>query len=132
MIGLIPGVIRLVVGFIFFKPPCGTEDLRPSSVIQFINGIHYLHYGAILFVITGIVTVIISLYTEPIPDERLHCLTFWTRKSTEFRKEHDEDHDTSNIVSLRHMEKKSSVDFILNVLAVLSMSLACFVIGFFA
>ena len=101
-------------------------------MIQFINGIHYLHYGAILFVITGIVSVIISLYTEPIPDERLHCLTFWTRKSTEFRKEHDEDHDTSNVVSFIHMEKKSSVDFLLNVLAVLSMSLACFVIGFFA
>ena len=130
--GLLPGVARMVLGFVYFRPPCGTEDTRPTFVIQFIDGIHYLHYGAIMFVTTGMITVIISLFTKPIPKEQLHRLTFWTKKSTEDRKELDKDHGDESIVCLRSNDQKPAVEMILNIVAVLSMCLACFVIGYFA
>jgi len=130
--GLLPGVARMVLGFVYFRPPCGTEDTRPTFVIQFIDGIHYLHYGAIMFVTTGMITVIISLFTKPIPKEQLHHLTFWTKKSTEDRKELDKDHGDESIVCLRSNDQKPAVEMILNIVAVLSMCLACFVIGYFA
>ena len=60
-------------------PDPGDVDLRPNFVKVFVDDIHYLHYGAILFIVTGIVTIIISLMTEPIPDEKIVRLTFWTR-----------------------------------------------------
>ena len=48
---------------------------------------------AILFLVTGVVTVVISLMTEPIPAEKLYRLTFWTRKSPEVRNGFDDDTD---------------------------------------
>ena len=56
-------MIRFGLEFGYFKPPCGSgiPDVRPQFVRHFVDDIHYLHYGAILFLITGVVTVIISL-----------------------------------------------------------------------
>merc|ERR1712227_566136 len=83
MFGFLLGMIKFGLEFGYFKPPCGSPipDERPDFVEHFVDDIHYLHYGAILFIITGVVTIMISLMTEPIPAEKLYRLTFWTRKS---------------------------------------------------
>ncbi len=37
-----------------------------------MDDIHYLHFGIILWGITGVVTVVVSLWTKPIPEEYLY------------------------------------------------------------
>ncbi|KAB7498074.1 hypothetical protein Anas_05455, partial [Armadillidium nasatum] len=44
-------------------------DTRPAFIIFVIDKIHYLHYGLILFIISGSVAIIISLLTQPIPED---------------------------------------------------------------
>merc|ERR1712227_1070303 len=186
--GFILGIIRFALEFGYSKPPCGSliQDTRPAFVKAFVDDIHYLHYGAILFVITGAVTIIISMMTEPIPEEKLYRLTFWNRKSTEVRDGFDDlddsldddtilqpekvDHITKESQEITGFKKimylicgipqnsnqnatnvgpkksreeeaaeaaaflkeKTSLKIIVNVSAVLSMSLACFVVAFYA
>ena len=179
MFGFLLGMIRFGLEFGYFKPPCGSPipDERPDFVRHFVDDIHYLHYGAILFLVTGAVTVMISLMTEPIPEEKLYRLTFWTRKSAEVRNGFDDDTDQQediqekrslnadqvkgfkriiyNICGISQsssnapkppkksreeeareaaefLTEKSSLKIILNIAAVLSMSLACFVVAFYA
>ena len=83
MVGFAFGILRFALEFGYFIPPCGSDlpDLRPAFVKHFVDDIHYLHYGALLFLATGVVTVGVSLLTPPIPAQRLHRLTFWTRHS---------------------------------------------------
>jgi hypothetical protein len=83
MVGFALGMVRFGLEFGYFIPPCGSSlpDLRPELVKRFVDDIHYLHYGALLFLLTGLVTATISLLTAPIPRHRLHRLTFWTRHS---------------------------------------------------
>ena len=178
MFGFLLGMIRFGLEFGYFKPPCGSPipDERPEFVRHFVDDIHYLHYGAILFLITGVVTIIISLMTEPIPAEKLYRLTFWTRKSAEVRygfddtdpQEELQEKKAINVDQVKGFKKiiynicgisqsssnapkppkksreeeaheaaeflneKSSLKIILNTAAVLSMSLACFVVAFYA
>jgi len=84
MIGLVIGMIRFAIEFSYKVPPCGSDlpDLRPDWVKTVVFDVHFLHFGAILFVIVSTCVVVISLLTEPIPEECLHRLTFWTRHST--------------------------------------------------
>ena len=72
--GFILGIIRFGLEFGYFKPSCGSTipDTRPEFVKVFVDDIHYLHYGAILFLVTGLATIIISLLTEPIPEEKIY------------------------------------------------------------
>ena len=191
MIGFALGILRFVLEFGYFIPPCGSTipDERPSFVKHFVDDIHYLHYGALLFIATGMLTIIISLMTRPINKNKLYRLTFWTRNSKHVRygfddeqetdlqtpkeKEVEEDKvdddiekkDVNCLVKMVYMicgisdDKKVNVEaveevkktreeeaaeaaeflqeepwtkFSINVLAVLSMTLAVFVCGFYA
>ena len=176
MVGFALGLLRFVLEFGYFIPPCGSDlpDDRPAFVKHFVDDIHYLHYGALLFIITAITAIIISLMTEPIPEERLYRLTYWTRKSTEVRDGFDDDdteveetsEETSEVTGVKKifylicgiptkpktntvkppemtkaekaaeaaafLNEKKSARLLVNISAVLSMSLACFVVGFYA
>ena len=44
-----------------------------------VDRFHYLHFGFFSFLFSGIVGALVSLATEPISEEKLHRLTFWTR-----------------------------------------------------
>ena len=102
MVGFALGMLRFGLEFGFFLPPCGSDlpDLRPSLVKSFVDDIHYLHYGALLFLITGVVTIAVSLLTPPIPEERLHRLTFWTRHSRSISIKHC-DHSAEMLPKIR-------------------------------
>ena len=56
-----------------------TNLIRPEFVKATVDRFHYLHFGFFSFLFSGIVGALVSLATEPISEEKLHRLTFWTR-----------------------------------------------------
>ncbi|CAN7987678.1 unnamed protein product [Ixodes pacificus] len=102
MIGLAVGMSRFIWEFSYHVPGCGSPDPDPRPAI--ISSVHYLHFAVLLFLISVITTVVISLLTPPIDDKKaslnpssysslgrnlLHRLTYATRKSTEIREDLD-------------------------------------------
>uniref|UniRef100_A0A0P4WD78 Sodium/glucose cotransporter 4 n=1 Tax=Scylla olivacea TaxID=85551 RepID=A0A0P4WD78_SCYOL len=86
--GLIIGVIRFIMEFAFVIPACGespSNDKRPEWIKIIVGNVHYLHFGCILLLLTMVVSVAVSLITEPIPEKCLYRLTFWSRNSKEVR-----------------------------------------------
>ena len=66
MVGLAVGLIRFIWEYAYKTVPCGEEDQDGRPDI--ISKVHYLHFGILLFVIVTVVTVVVSLVTEPIDD----------------------------------------------------------------
>ncbi|XP_046654280.1 sodium/glucose cotransporter 4-like isoform X2 [Daphnia pulicaria] len=89
MVGLIVGLIRFGLEFGYVIPPCGSglPDPRPEIIKKIVGNVHYLHFGCILFLISLVTAVLVSLITEPIDEKYLYRLTFWTRHSTKVRLE---------------------------------------------
>ncbi|NXL77025.1 SC5A9 protein, partial [Leptocoma aspasia] len=73
--GLAIGLVRMIMEFIYTAPSCGEEDRRPAL----LKDVHYLYFAVILCVLTAIVIVLVSLFTPPIPEEKLDGLTWWTK-----------------------------------------------------
>uniref|UniRef100_A0A8C9MJK6 Solute carrier family 5 member 9 n=1 Tax=Serinus canaria TaxID=9135 RepID=A0A8C9MJK6_SERCA len=65
--GFVVGVIRMIMEFSSSAPSCGEEDRRPAV----LKDVHYLYFALILFVLTAIVIVLVSLCTPPIPEEKV-------------------------------------------------------------
>ncbi|KAL7979050.1 hypothetical protein Chor_015074 [Crotalus horridus] len=65
LVGMVIGLIRMVLDFVYLQPGCGESDDRPA-VVKYV---HYLYFSMILGVITLIVVVAVSLLTEPPPEE---------------------------------------------------------------
>ncbi|KAM8961742.1 sodium/myo-inositol cotransporter 2 [Pelodytes ibericus] len=74
-IGLAVGIIRMVLDFIYTAPQCDEPDTRPA-VVKYI---HYLYFSMILGLLTLIIVVVISLWTEPPTKEMTSRLTWFTR-----------------------------------------------------
>ncbi|XP_012945861.2 sodium/glucose cotransporter 4, partial [Aplysia californica] len=72
--GQATGIIRLVLDFIYPSPGCGEEDTRPSVV----SGVHFTYFSIIVFMVTVIIAVGVSLLTKPQARMELENLTFWT------------------------------------------------------
>jgi len=87
MIGLLLGMIRFVMEFVYTAPACWAdeEDARPG----FVKNFHYLHFGLVLFIIVCIATTVISLMTERIDSIHLYRLTVWTKYSDKVKKKFD-------------------------------------------
>ncbi|KAI0208916.1 Sodium/glucose cotransporter 4 [Lamellibrachia satsuma] len=81
MVGLVIGLIRFITESCYPRVPCGDESTVPSV----ISRVHYLHFGILLFGIVCIVTIVISMLTEPIDEKHLVRLLFWNRNSCEER-----------------------------------------------
>uniref|UniRef100_A0A8C5R1K6 Sodium/glucose cotransporter 4 n=1 Tax=Leptobrachium leishanense TaxID=445787 RepID=A0A8C5R1K6_9ANUR len=75
VIGLVVGLIRMVMDFVYTAPTCGQEDTRPSV----LKDVHYLYFAMLLFGMTALVSIVISLFTTAIPDSELGRMTWWTR-----------------------------------------------------
>lgn len=65
MIGLLLGVIRLVLDFIYPEPQCGETDLRPG-VVKYM---HYLYFSMVLAAISTLTVLVVSMLTEPPSEE---------------------------------------------------------------
>ncbi|XP_054711185.1 sodium/myo-inositol cotransporter 2-like [Uloborus diversus] len=75
MLGFLVGVTRMVLDFLYREPRCGEMDTRPLIVQK----VHYMYFACILFCITIVSAVIISLMTDPPEEFRLIRTTYWTR-----------------------------------------------------
>uniref|UniRef100_A0A8C4R5N9 Sodium/glucose cotransporter 1 n=2 Tax=Eptatretus burgeri TaxID=7764 RepID=A0A8C4R5N9_EPTBU len=89
LLGLLVGLARLVTEFAYSKGSCAIKTNCPTIIC----GVHYLYFAIILFVITCIITVVVSLMTAPIDDKHLHRLCWTMRHSKEPRVDLDAQED---------------------------------------
>ncbi|KAJ3604823.1 hypothetical protein NHX12_026875 [Muraenolepis orangiensis] len=87
MIGLAIGLSRMIAEFAFGTGTCA----QPSSCPTIICGVHYLYFSIILFCISCIIILGISLMTKPIADHHLYRLCWSLRHHTEKRIDLEED-----------------------------------------
>ncbi|XP_024905450.1 sodium/glucose cotransporter 2 [Pteropus alecto] len=85
--GLLMGLARLIPEFSFGSGSC----VRPSACPALLCGVHYLYFAIVLFVCSGLLTLVVSLCTAPIPRKHLHRLVFSLRHSKEEREDLDAD-----------------------------------------
>ncbi|XP_077982748.1 sodium/myo-inositol cotransporter-like [Glandiceps talaboti] len=76
MAGFVAGVVRLILIFVY-RPAheCGEVDTRPPILAR----VHYMYFAILLFWLTTVVTIIVSLFTPPPEPSKIHRTTFWTR-----------------------------------------------------
>ncbi|KAF3857159.1 hypothetical protein F7725_009018 [Dissostichus mawsoni] len=76
------------VGFLDRCPRCDQPDDRPS----FIKDIHFMYVAAILFWVSALVTVVVSLCTPPPDQEQIRTTTLWgLRRRKRLREKAGED-----------------------------------------
>eukprot|EP00096_Caligus_rogercresseyi_P015088 TRINITY_DN7542_c0_g1_i1.p1 TRINITY_DN7542_c0_g1~~TRINITY_DN7542_c0_g1_i1.p1 ORF type:complete len:648 (-),score=58.65 TRINITY_DN7542_c0_g1_i1:160-2103(-) len=80
IVGFVVGMLRLILEIIYTPPECGQKDTRSDFIIHFVDKFHFLHYGTFLFFLTGLIIIVVSLMSEPIPDWKLNGLLYFTRK----------------------------------------------------
>ncbi|XP_051558760.1 solute carrier family 5 member 3a [Myxocyprinus asiaticus] len=73
IVGFFLGAIRLILAFVYRKPDCDKTDDRPV----FIKDIHFMYVSAVLFWISGLVAVVVSLCTDPPSQEQIARTTLW-------------------------------------------------------
>uniref|UniRef100_A0A3Q3W2G3 Sodium/myo-inositol cotransporter n=1 Tax=Mola mola TaxID=94237 RepID=A0A3Q3W2G3_MOLML len=73
MVGFVLGALRLVLTFVYREPHCNQPDERPS----FIKDVHFMYVAAILFWVSTLVTVVVSLCTAPPTKEQIRTTTLW-------------------------------------------------------
>lgn len=79
--GVLLAAARFATEYIYSTPACGEADNRPTFA-----SINFMYFGIILFVVTVVVMIVLSLLTKPIPIEELDGLTWATlRKGEENR-----------------------------------------------
>ncbi|KAM8918543.1 solute carrier family 5 member 4-like [Lycaon pictus] len=79
--GLVIGLIRMIAEFAYETSSC----LAASNCPEIICGVNYLYFAIILFFVSMLVILGISLLTKPIPDVHLYRLCWALRNSTEER-----------------------------------------------
>ncbi|ESP05039.1 hypothetical protein LOTGIDRAFT_109602 [Lottia gigantea] len=72
--GLLVGLTRLVLDISYQKPACGETDTRPTL----LSSVHFLHFAAIITVISFVVCVVVSLCTQPRSEVQVSCLSLLT------------------------------------------------------
>uniref|UniRef100_A0A671RCT4 Sodium/glucose cotransporter 1 n=1 Tax=Sinocyclocheilus anshuiensis TaxID=1608454 RepID=A0A671RCT4_9TELE len=86
-IGLLVGLARMITEFAYDTGSC----VSPSNCPTIICGVHYLYFALILFSLSCILILGISLMTKPIDDKHLYRLCWSLRNSTEERIDLEED-----------------------------------------
>ncbi|XP_077016534.1 solute carrier family 5 member 4-like isoform X2 [Tamandua tetradactyla] len=81
IIGLVVGLVRMIAEFAYGTGNCSTASNCP----KIICGVHYLYFAIILFFMSILVVLAVSLVTKPIPDVHLYRLCWSLRNSTEER-----------------------------------------------
>ena len=55
----------MILDFIYKKPKCGETDDRPS----FLQDFHFMYFALMLYLLTSLVCVVVSLLTKPVDPE---------------------------------------------------------------
>ncbi|XP_075384509.1 sodium/myo-inositol cotransporter 2 isoform X4 [Tenrec ecaudatus] len=82
-VGILIGLIRLILDFIYEQPLCDQPDERPAVV----KNVHYLYFSIILSVVTFITASTMSWLTAPPPKEMVSRMTWFTRHDAVVQKE---------------------------------------------
>ena len=61
MVGLVAGVTRMILDYVYVEPECGLPDDRPMLIAK----VHYMYFALILFFLSGLTAIIVSLLTKP-------------------------------------------------------------------
>ncbi|XP_034048760.1 sodium/glucose cotransporter 1 [Thalassophryne amazonica] len=91
-IGLCIGLTRMIAEFVYGTGSC----VDPSNCPTIICGVHYLYFAIILFVISCIIILAVSLLTKPIDEIHLYRLCWSLRNSKEERVDLDFDEWNEN------------------------------------
>ncbi|XP_051048844.1 sodium/myo-inositol cotransporter 2 isoform X3 [Phodopus roborovskii] len=75
ILGLLLGLVRLVLDFVYVQPQCDQPDDRPAVV----KDVHYLYFSMILSSTTLITVFTVSWFTETPSTEMVSRLTWFTR-----------------------------------------------------
>ncbi|XP_070781304.1 sodium/glucose cotransporter 1 isoform X2 [Enoplosus armatus] len=86
-IGLCIGLSRMIAEFAYGTGSC----VNPSNCPTIICGVHYLYFSIILFVVSCIIILGVSLMTKPIDDKHLYRLCWSLRNYTEERVDLEQD-----------------------------------------
>uniref|UniRef100_UPI0037E81E23 sodium/glucose cotransporter 1 isoform X1 n=1 Tax=Semicossyphus pulcher TaxID=241346 RepID=UPI0037E81E23 len=94
-IGLCIGLSRMIAEFVYGTGSCVIPSLCPTIIC----GVHYLYFSIILFVISCIIILGVSLITKPIDDKHLYRLCWSLRNITAERVDLEKDDwvDTNNM-----------------------------------
>lgn len=80
--GTVIGTIRLALEYGYSEPPCTSplesDEKPPEWWYRWVKGIHYLNFGFLLFVVSVIITILISIVTRP--NSYQNGLTYWSLK----------------------------------------------------
>jgi hypothetical protein len=68
-VGLAVGVVRMTLDFVYKEPLCGEVDTRPR-----ILHLHYMYFAMLLFGLTGLIMIFVSLLTKPPTDKQVRDL----------------------------------------------------------
>ncbi|XP_042251196.1 sodium/glucose cotransporter 1 isoform X4 [Thunnus maccoyii] len=110
MIGLLIGLSRMIAEFAYGTGSC----VNPSNCPTIICGVHYLYFSIILFVISCIIILGVSLVTKPIDDKHLYRLCWSLRNRTEERVDLEkEDWVDNNDSDYMGMEGKHKQTFLI-------------------
>uniref|UniRef100_H2YM03 Uncharacterized protein n=1 Tax=Ciona savignyi TaxID=51511 RepID=H2YM03_CIOSA len=60
-LGIIIGLVRMILEFAIGSPACGKPEFRPTILYK----VHYLYFAMILFSVTCVLSICISLVTPP-------------------------------------------------------------------
>ncbi|XP_066534137.1 sodium/glucose cotransporter 2 isoform X2 [Hoplias malabaricus] len=101
--GLLMGVCRMAPEFYFGSGTC----LDASKCPSLICGVHYLYFAILLFFCTGILVLLVSYNTPPIPNKNLHRLVFSLRHSKEVRVDLDWEEEERGRKARREVEEKN-------------------------
>lgn len=74
MVGFAVGITRMILDFSYPTPSCidAAKDTRPPIIKKLL--FHYFYVALLLFALTAIVCIVISLLTEPLDDELVSLL----------------------------------------------------------
>uniref|UniRef100_H2YM02 Uncharacterized protein n=1 Tax=Ciona savignyi TaxID=51511 RepID=H2YM02_CIOSA len=64
-LGIIIGLVRMILEFAIGSPACGKPEFRPTILYK----VHYLYFAMILFSVTCVLSICISLVTPPINEK---------------------------------------------------------------
>ncbi|XP_077352713.1 sodium/glucose cotransporter 1 [Festucalex cinctus] len=107
VIGLLIGLSRMIAEFAYGTGSC----VEPSNCPTVICGVHYLYFGIILFVVSCIVILGVSLMTKPIGDKHLYRLCWSLRNNTEERVDLEKDDWVENVNTMEMEEPEEEPGF---------------------
>uniref|UniRef100_A0A7N6BP08 Sodium/glucose cotransporter 1 n=1 Tax=Anabas testudineus TaxID=64144 RepID=A0A7N6BP08_ANATE len=106
-IGLCIGLCRMIAEFAFGTGSCVT----PSKCPTIICGVHYLYFSIILFVISCIIIVGISLMTKPIEDKHVRdCCKIRNNEEERVDLEQDDWVDNNNSMDIEGNQQNDSIN----------------------